>query len=150
MTGAGSTKQSIAAAMALAAFGVYLLVLAWLAPAGFHAPPLVLIALAGAMFAAALGVIARRRYHTVNAVSAAIIFFCFAGTGFWIALSPSATGGCTVAVGNGTVGANTVADDASTPASASTCRVVFGTGAVMSTLFGAMALFVRRAGDNDR
>ena len=157
-TGAGSTKQIAAAVMALAAFGVYLLVLAWLAPAGLHAPPLVLIGLAAAMFAAAIGVIARRRYHTVNAVSAAIVFFCFAGTGFWIALSPYATGGCTVAIGSGAVGDSpvgaspveaspvaTVADDVSSlPVSASTCRVVFGTGAVMSTLFGAVALFIRR------
>ena len=153
-TGAGSTTQIAAAVMALAAFGVYLLALAWLAPAGLHAPPLVLIGLAGAMFAAAIGVIARRRYHTVNAVSAAIVFFCFAGTGFWIALSPRATGGCTMAIGSGAVGsspvgASTLPDDASSlPVSASTCRVVFGAGAVMSTLCGAAALFIRRAGSD--
>jgi hypothetical protein len=125
--------------MALAVFGMYLLVLAWLLPAGLHAPPLVLIGLAGAMFAGAIGVLTRGRYHTVNAISAAFLCFCFAGAGFWIALSPHATGGCTAGIGNGTV-----ADEASLPASASTCRVAFGTGAVMSTLLGAAALFVRR------
>jgi hypothetical protein len=113
--------------------------LAWLgisSPAGLHAPPLILFVLALAMLAGALGLWARSGgSKRLNGIFAAILLFCFAATGYWIGFSPNATGTCTISIGE------TINNDGSQPhGSGWTCRLVFGSGAVLSTVLGLMAL----------
>ena len=116
--------------------------LGWLglaAPDGLHAPPAILFILSLAMLAGALALWARLSgYARMNALFAAIVLFSFAAAGYWIGFSPNATGRCTIEAG-------TPIDDAFQPhVSGLTCRLVFGSGAVLSTIAGVLALVSMR------
>ena len=127
-------RQALAVAIMIG-LAAYLGWLGLASPAGLHAPPAILFILSLAMLSGALALWARLGGYTrINAIFAAIVLFSFAAAGYWIGFSPNATGRCTLEAG-------TPSDDAfQWHVSGLTCRLVFGSGAVVSTIAGVLAL----------
>lgn len=124
--------------MSMVALAVYLAWLGMTTPAALNAPPWILYVLATSMALGALALWARMRgRHPLNQVFAALLLFCFAATGYWIAFSPGAT--CTVSI-------TQIDDEAerAVPSSSAGCRVAFGSGAVLTTAMGLLALAMAR------
>jgi hypothetical protein len=136
----GPGRGERAAVLVLAGMALFLFLLGLLEPAGLNVPPAIAYVLAFALLMAAAALASRLAGRTrANALFAALVLLGFAATGAWIALARDGPRSCVARLGPAENAGREV------PVSPTTCRVAFGSGALIClAMAGGAVLLARR------
>lgn len=143
MTGSPNPNQpkgtEFMALVALVGMGLLLALLGIIHPPGLRVPPAIAYLLAFVLLMAAASLASRLAGKArANALFASLVLFGFAATGAWIAFDRGGAQSCVRRLGTDENVARAVA------VSPTTCRVVFGTGAVVSLAMACGAVLLAR------